>query len=100
MRNTLRETVKIRERGQMTIPVDFREAVPWLGEETVVDVILKPAEEKMELYPFKPLKKRGPASKKEASVLWRKMRKIGRGGRDINLSNFVIRDRRYGHSSD
>ncbi len=99
MRNTLRETVKIRERGQMTIPVDFREAVPWLENETVVDVVLKPAEEKMELYPFKPLKQRMPMSKKDVSVLWRKMRKIGRGGRDINLSDFVVRDRNYGHAS-
>jgi len=99
MGNMLRETVKIREKGQMTIPVGFREAVPWLGEETVVDVVLKPAEEKMELYPFKALKKRMPVSEKETTTLWRKMRKIGRGGRDINLSDFVIRDRRYGHSS-
>lgn len=94
-----RETVKIREKGQMTIPVDFREAVSWLGKEAVVDVVLKPAEEKMELYPFKSLKKRVPASKKEVSALWRKMRKIGRGGRGINLSDFVVRDRTYGHAS-
>ena len=98
MRNMLRETVKIREKGQMTIPADFREAAPWLGEETVVDVVLKPAEEKMELYPFRPFKKRVSVDKKEINTLWRKMRKIGRGGRDINLSDFVVRDRRYGHS--
>lgn len=99
MRNMLRETIKIREKGQMTIPIGFREAASWLGEETVVDVILKPAEEKMELYPFKPLKKRVPASGKETTALWRRMRKIGRSGRDINLSDFVIRDRKYGHAS-
>lgn len=98
MRKDFRETVRIREKGQMTIPVEFRERSPWLREETVVDAVLKPTEEKVELYPFRPLKNRKAASQKEIEALWKKMRRFGRRGRDSSLADFVLKDRKHGHS--
>jgi bifunctional DNA-binding transcriptional regulator/antitoxin component of YhaV-PrlF toxin-antitoxin module len=98
MRKEFRETVRIREKGQMTIPAEFRERSPWLREETVVDVVLKPAEEKVELYPFRSLQNRKAASRKEIAALWRKMRRLGQCGQEGGLSEFVLKDRKHGHS--
>lgn len=44
------------------------------------------------------LGKKASANKTEADILWKKMRRIGRRGQDVALSDFVVRDREEGHS--
>lgn len=91
----LREIVKIRDRGQLTIPYNIREVLTWLKTDSVIEIIPKKAD-KLELRPLVPSQKRGlkkAKTQKAINALWQKMRVIGKAGRQVNLSEFVIRDR-------
>ena len=91
----LRETGKIRDRGQLTIPYNIREVLTWLKTNSVIEFVPKKTG-KLEIQPFVPFKKAGfkkVKSQKEINTLWQKMRTIGSSGRQIKLAEFVIKDR-------
>ncbi|MBL7078072.1 hypothetical protein ISS42_00205 [Candidatus Shapirobacteria bacterium] len=91
----LREIAKIRERGQLTIPRNIRKALAWIGANSIIEIA--PTEtDKVELRPFIPPQKttfKKIKTQEEIKLLWQEMRTIGKIGRQINLSEFVVKDR-------
>lgn len=90
-----REIAKIRERGQLTIPYKIREVLTWLQENSLVEIILK-TNNGIEIKPFRTLgqmKQKKARSKEDIELLWQKIRAISKAGRQINLAEFVVRDR-------
>ena len=92
----LREVVKIRSRGQLTIPYNIREVLVWLRVNSVIEIVPK-EKNRLELRPLVPFKEKKEIKKaksqKDIKLLWHKMREIGKQGRQIKLSEFVIKDR-------
>lgn len=91
----LREIAKIRERGQLTIPYKIREVLTWLQENSLVEIILK-TNNGIEIKPFGTLgqmKQKKVRSKEDVELLWQKIRAISKAGRQINLAEFIIKDR-------
>lgn len=89
----LREIAKIRSRGQLTIPSNIREVLTWLRINSVIEIVPKEKNrlELRPLVPFKEIKK--SKNQKDIKLLWQKIREIGKQGRQIKLSEFVIKDR-------
>jgi len=91
----LKEIAKIRNRGQLTIPCKIREVLNWLESDSLIEIVPKKID-RIEMRPLislqqKKLKK--TKSNREINALWRKMRAIGRVGRQIKLSEFILKDR-------
>ena len=91
----LREIAKIRERGQLTVPYKIRGVLTWLQENSLVEIIPK-TNNGIEIRPFRALsqsKQKKAGNKKEIELLWQKIRAISKAGRQINLAEFVLKDR-------
>ena len=81
----------IRNRGQLTIPDEFREKLSWLGEGSSVHMIATDTEVRITPY----------VQEAQGAVDWKKLRQSialarsfkGRGG---SLSAFIAKDR-YNH---
>jgi len=96
----LREIVKIRDRGQMTLPEELRIAIPWLKPGSVVEietnqpktaVVIKPLVTRKYSYERKPYKQKMTMSWDTLKKNLEEIRKAGR--QDVNLTEFLIRER-------
>jgi len=88
------DIIKIRERGQITLPVLLRKRLDWLEPQSVVEI--KAEEEKLVLKPIIPTKKmKKEISETNWNILEKKLNKIRTwGDQNLDLTKFVIADRR------
>ena len=99
---TIQDTIKIRDRGQITLPQDLRELFSWLKPGSVIEIeanktkdeiVVKPLMKKTESFRNKPYK-----YKQKMTMSWKQIRKnLARisktGNRKANLTEFLIRER-------
>lgn len=88
------DIIKIRDRGQITLPVLLRKRLDWLEPQSVVEI--KAGEEKLVLKPIMSAKKmKKQSSETNWKILEKKLKKIRAwGDQEVNLTQFVITDRR------
>ena len=95
-RENLARTSRVRERGQLTVPLEVRRALAWPEGEVLVRVTALPKEDgfKVEriLLSQEPAPKRRPTSR-EWQEIRETMRRIGRSGKAVDLTEFLIKDR-------
>ena len=93
--NYAQRITKIRERGQLTVPAEIRQALSWPEEELVVKVETTTSGFKVERLPMShpqnPIRK---LSKQEGNKIWEDMKRISKlGKRGVTLGEFLRRDR-------
>ena len=86
---------KIRERGQLTVPKDIRQALNWPEEEIIVKVTTISDGFRVERLPIShPQHPKKKLTKKEWDKIYKNMEKISKSGRqDIKLTDFLRHDR-------
>lgn len=89
-----RDLIKIRERGQITLPSLLRKRFDWLEPRSIIEI--KVEKEKLILEPITTAKK---AKKQVLKTNWRILKKELKrirswGNQKAELSKFVIADRR------
>lgn len=92
--SNINETIKLREKGQITIPEKIRNLLPWLYPRAVLQ--LTPKREKIIISPLLPQvrtkkKKLSVAEWKEIFLTFKKIRK---SGRQINALKSIMEDRK------
>lgn len=86
---------KIRERGQLTVPQDIRQALNWPDDEVVVKVTTISDGFRVERLPIShPQHPKKELSKKEWDRIYKNMEAFSKTGRqDIKLTDFLRKDR-------
>lgn len=93
--NYIQTLSKIRERGQLTVPQDIRQALNWPKDEVMVQVTTVRDGFRVERLPIShPQHPKKQLTKKQWNQIWKDFEEISRSGRqDISLKEFVRRDR-------
>src|SRR5437868_9852697 len=93
--NYIQKITKIRDRGQMTVPLEVRDALAWNDEEIIVKVETTANGFKVEKLPMShPQNPKKKLTKKEWDKIWEDMKKVSESGRqDISLTEFLRHDR-------
>ena len=89
--NNIQTTAIIRNRGQLTIPDVIRRAFDWMKTESVVKIVYRSPQE-IVITPYI----QENVKKTNWKKIWRainKARAISSKGRNISLSEFIIKDR-------
>lgn len=86
---------KIRERGQLTVPQDIRQALNWPEDEVMVKVTTIQDGFRVERLPIShPQHPKKKLTKKQWNQIWKDFEEISHSGKqDISLKEFVRRDR-------
>ncbi|MDP2672121.1 MAG: AbrB/MazE/SpoVT family DNA-binding domain-containing protein [Candidatus Daviesbacteria bacterium] len=86
---------KIRERGQLTVPQDIRQALNWPDDEVIVKVTTISDGFRVERLPIShPQHPKKKLTKKQSDQIWKAFERISRSGRqDIKLTEFLRKDR-------
>lgn len=86
---------KIRERGQLTVPQDIRQALNWPEDEVMVKVTTIQDGFRVERLPIShPQHPKKKLTKKQWNQIWKDFEEISHSGKqDIRLKEFVRRDR-------
>ena len=86
---------KIRERGQLTVPLDIRQALNWPEDEVVVKVTTISDGFRVERLPIShPQHPKKKLTKKEWDRIYEDMEKISKSGKqNIKLTDFLRHDR-------
>ena len=86
---------KIRERGQLTVPQEIREALDWPDEEIIVKISTTQDGFRVEKLPIShPQQTKKKLTKKEWDKIYEDMERISRSGKqDVSLVEFLRRDR-------
>lgn len=94
------ETIKVRERGQMTLPENIRRQIDWLNTGSILEIKINPLQDKLIIKPL--LSNKSTANKKvfkqNNQPNWNKIKKKLKtirtwGRQDVNLTEFLINDR-------
>lgn len=93
--NYIQTITKIRERGQMTIPMQIREALDWTEEELLVKVETSANGFKVERLPIShPQHPKKKLTEHEWRKIFQDMKKISQSGKKgVNLTEFIRHDR-------
>lgn len=93
--NYIQTVSKIRERGQLTVPQDIRQALNWPDNEIVVRVTTTSDGFRVERLPIShPQHPKKKLTKKEWNKIYEDFGEISRSGKqDISLKKFVRHDR-------
>lgn len=93
--NYIQKITKIRNRGQMTVPLEVRDALQWKANEIVVKIETTANGFRVEKLPIShPQNPRKKLTKKEWDEIFSSMKKISKSGRqDVNLTEFLRHDR-------
>ena len=89
------KVAKIRERGQLTVPQEIREALDWPDEEVIVKISTTQDGFRVEKLPIShPQQTKKKLTKKEWDKIYEDMERISRSGKqDVSLVEFLRRDR-------
>lgn len=90
MHRELRATATIRQRGQLTIPDEIREQLPWLETDSIVGIEMKGLQEVV-VRPFR--KTQSPSSERWEKALDALKIAQSFAGKRGRLSHFVTEDR-------
>lgn len=93
--NYIQTVSKIRERGQLTVPQEIREALNWPEDEVVVKIVTIQDGFRVEKLPIShPQHPQKKLTKKEWDEIWKTFEDVAKSGRqDIKLTDFVRKDR-------
>ncbi len=92
--NYTQKITKIRERGQLTVPREIRQALRWPEEDLIVKVETTPSGFKVERLPIShPQNPRKRLTKQEGEKIWEDMQRISKKTQGVNLSNILRKDR-------
>lgn len=86
---------KIRERGQLTVPQEIRQALNWSDDELIVKVTTIQDGFRVERLPVShPQHPKKKLTKKQWGQIWKAFERISRSGRqDVKLTEFLRKDR-------
>lgn len=86
---------KIRERGQLTVPLEIRKALNWPNEEVMVKIVTGVDGFRVEKLPIShPQHPKKKLTKKEWDRIYQDMEKISKSGKqNIRLTDFLRHDR-------
>ena len=86
---------KIRERGQLTVPLEIRKVLNWPENEVMVRIVTTQDGFRVEKLPLShPQHPKKKLTEKEWDEIWKDFERISRSGRqDIKLTEFLRRDR-------
>lgn len=87
------EIIKLRERGQITIPEKIRKLLPWMYPSSLLQVKVK--QDKVVISPLLPKDeiKKKELSSKEWRQVFLTFKKIRSSGRQIDGAKTIIKDR-------
>lgn len=93
--NYVQTISKVRERGQLTVPQEVREALNWSENEVMVKIVTIRDGFRVEKLPIShPQHPKKKLTKKEYDEIWKTFEDVARSGRqDIKLTDFLRRDR-------
>ena len=86
---------RIRERGQLTVPQEIRQALNWSEDEVMVKIVTTQDGFRVEKLPLSdPQHPKKKLTKKQWDEIWKDFERISRSGRqDIKLTEFLRKDR-------
>jgi|SRR3989344_1565490 len=86
---------KIRERGQLTVPLEIRKALNWPDEEVIVRIVSAMDGFRVERLPIShPQHPKKRLTKNEWDKIYQDMETFSKTGRqDIKLTEFIRKDR-------
>lgn len=87
---------KVRERGQLTVPLEVRRALAWPEGEVPVRVTPLPEEDSFKVERIHVPREGEPKkklTKKDWNEIWLSMRRISRLGEPVDLVEFLVKDR-------
>ena len=93
--NYVQKITKVRERGQLTVPYEIREALNWPEKELVVRIEIINSGFKVERVPIShPQHPKKKLSEKEWTKLFKEMKMISKSGKQgVNLAEALRKDR-------
>lgn len=93
--NYIQKITKVRERGQLTVPFEIREALNWPEKELMVQIETTPSGFKVEPLPIShPQHPKKKLTKEEGERIWKDMKRFGKLGKQgVNLTKFLRHDR-------
>ena len=93
--NYTQTITRIRERGQLTVPLEIRQALNWSGDEVMVKIVTTQDGFRVEKLPIShPQHPKKKLTKKQWDEIWKDFQRISRSGRqDIKLTEFLRKDR-------
>ncbi len=93
--NYVQTISKVRERGQLTVPQEVREALNWPEEEIIVKIITAEDSFRVERLPIShPQHPKKKLTKKQWGEIWQDFEKFSKSGRqDVKLTDFLRKDR-------
>lgn len=86
---------RIRERGQLTVPLEIRQALNWPDTDVMVKIVTAQDGFRVERLPIShPEHPKKKLTKKEWDEIWQTFKNFSKTGRqDIKLTDFVRKDR-------
>ncbi len=93
--NYVQTISKVRERGQLTVPQEVRDALNWPGDEVMVKIVTIQDGFRVEKLPIShPQHPQKKLTKKESDEIWQDFEKFSKSGRqDVKLTDFLRKDR-------
>jgi bifunctional DNA-binding transcriptional regulator/antitoxin component of YhaV-PrlF toxin-antitoxin module len=93
--NYIQKITRVRERGQLTVPYEIREALNWYDEELTVKIETTPSGFRVERVPIShPQHPKKKLTKEEGEKIWEDMKRISKLGKQgVNLTKFLRHDR-------
>ena len=93
--NYTQTIAKIRERGQLTVPQEIRQALNWSEDEVMVKIATSQDGFRVERLPIShPQNNNKKLTKKQWDEIYKNMEAFSKTGRqDIKLTEFVRKDR-------
>ena len=93
--NYVQKITKVRERGQLTVPYEIREALNWHDQEQTVKIETTTSGFRVEQLPIShPQHTKRQLTKEEGERIWNDMKRISKLGKQgVNLTKFLRHDR-------
>lgn len=93
--NYIQTISKVRERGQLTVPLEVREALNWPEDEVVVKIVTIQDGFRVEKLPIShPQHPKKKLTKKQWDEIYKNMEAFSKTGKqDIKLTDFLRHDR-------
>lgn len=93
--NYIQTITKIRDRGQLTVPLQVRQALNWMDEELVVKVETTSDGFKVERLPIShPQNPKKKLTEEEWKNIWKQLKRFSKTGKqNVNLTDFIRHDR-------
>lgn len=93
--NYIQKITKIRERGQLTVPYDIREALNWQDQEQMVKIETTASGFRVEQLPMShPQHPKKKLSEKDWRKIFEEMKQISKSGKQrVNLAKALRKDR-------